>query len=182
MGRELRRVPANWQHPRDHRGHFRPLHDRSFSVAAAEWDDAASKWSEGLKRDWSANVDAEGYHGDRRAWKPRDGKEACATYEEWGGERPTPEFYMPDFTEPATWFQVYETVSEGTPVTPAFATPDDLIEHLCLSGTQTSDGRPWDPPWSRRAAESFVRGSGWAPSLTATGGVIEPGYEGIAKV
>ena len=29
MGREVRRVPKDWKHPRDDRGGFVPLHDRS---------------------------------------------------------------------------------------------------------------------------------------------------------
>jgi hypothetical protein len=46
-------------------------------------------------------------------------------------------------TEPPTgdWWQVWETVSEGSPVTPAFETAEALIEHL----VQHSDA--WDQRW-----------------------------------
>lgn len=68
-------------------------------------------------------------------------------------------------------WQVWETVSEGSPVTPVFATADELIEHLCTIGTD------WGRVWSREGAENFVKRSGWAPSFVATGGKVVPGYE-----
>lgn len=37
MSRAVRRVPASWEHPRDDRGRYRPMHDRNFAVEAAEW-------------------------------------------------------------------------------------------------------------------------------------------------
>jgi hypothetical protein len=38
MSRAVRRVPANWEHPRDEHGRYRPMFDRDFASAAAEWD------------------------------------------------------------------------------------------------------------------------------------------------
>jgi hypothetical protein len=74
-----------------------------------------------------------------------------------------------------TWYQVYETVSEGTPVTPPFETQSELVEYLVANGDF------WDQrcrkegssimecaPWSRKQAEAFVYGPGWAPSLIST--------------
>ena len=37
MGRECRRVPANWQHPKDSRGHHIPLLDGDYETRAAEY-------------------------------------------------------------------------------------------------------------------------------------------------
>lgn len=43
------------------------------------------------------------------------------------GDRPKKRDYMPDWTEEeATHFMMYETMSEGTPLSPAFATPEEL--------------------------------------------------------
>lgn len=70
-------------------------------------------------------------------------------------------------------WQVWETVSEGSPITPVFPTAAALVDHLSTVGT-TWDQRSysWSPakgPWRREAAEAFVA-SGWAPSFIAFGG------------
>ena len=39
MGREVRRVPANWKHPKDEKGHFVPLLGGSFKERATQWDE-----------------------------------------------------------------------------------------------------------------------------------------------
>jgi hypothetical protein len=70
-------------------------------------------------------------------------------------------------------WQVWETVSEGSPITPVMPTADALIEHLSTVGT-VWDQRRGDGPWRRAEAESFVR-SGWAPSLLTVGGQVMEG-------
>jgi len=69
-------------------------------------------------------------------------------------------------------WQVWETVSEGSPVTPVFATADELIEHLCTvgdTGNQYARARGWEDRLpSREAATRFVKGSGWVPSMVIT--------------
>lgn len=47
---------------------------------------------------------------------------------------PEREYYRSWKDEDATWFQVWETVSEGTPVTPPFATKEELIDYLVANG------------------------------------------------
>ncbi len=63
-------------------------------------------------------------------------------------------------TEPpeGEWWQVWETVSEGSPVSPAFATADELINWLIDEG------------YSEGAAEAFVTSDGWAPSFVLGNG------------
>lgn len=57
------------------------------------------------------------------------------------------------------WWQVWETVSEGSPITPAFATADELVHHLVNKGTSwRRDG------YTREQAEAFVK-SGYVPSM-----------------
>lgn len=62
-------------------------------------------------------------------------------------------------------WQVWQTVSEGGPVTPVLPTPEALIDYLVSNGDAWDQARG-DGGWRRDAAESFVR-SGWAPTLMA---------------
>jgi len=99
---------------------------------------------------------------------------------EAGDGSPDPEYYRPEWGDAPLGFAVYETVSEGTPVTPTFATEDELIDYLVENGDFWDQSRRNDAtrprsfgmssdPWRREAAESFVR-SGWAPSFVSIGG------------
>lgn len=65
-------------------------------------------------------------------------------------------------------WQVWETVTEGSPISPVFETADKLIEWLQQSG------------YSQQAAEKFVNGSGWAPSLTLVDGVVYKDIESLS--
>jgi hypothetical protein len=75
-------------------------------------------------------------------------------------------------------WQVWETVSEGSPITPVFPTADALVAHLSTVGTTWDQkayvGRLAKGPWRREAAEAFVR-DGWAPSFAVFGGVMLEG-------
>ncbi len=76
---------------------------------------------------------------------------------------------MPDFDTPESelGWALYETVSEGTPCTPVFATADELIEHLSIIG------QDWDQvPMRRTAAEALVRGGGSVGSMLVAGGTL----------
>lgn len=81
-------------------------------------------------------------------------------------------------TEPpiGDWWQVWETVSEGSPVTPAFATREELIDYLVANG-DAWDQKRGDGGWSRENAESFV-GDGWAPSLIGAAGSLHAPRDG----
>jgi hypothetical protein len=63
--------------------------------------------------------------------------------------------------EQATHYQAYETISLGTPITPRFATSDELIDYLVKHGDFSSQQR-CDGGWSRSSAENFVE-LGWIP-------------------
>lgn len=145
MGREIRMVPPNWEHPRwtaddtsdRHRiGKIRPTYDQDYESAAKEW------------------------LAELAAFKPT---EYANYYWEWAGGPPDETAYRPAFTEEPTWFQVYETVSEGTPVTPPFATQDELIDYLVNVGEMA--GTQYARKFSRESATKFVKGSGYAPSM-----------------
>lgn len=123
MGREVRRVPANWQHPKTVRGEFVSLDGSVFSQCLAEWDEGAAKWADGLVAD---------FHG---GWEPKPERYAGVTYVEWDGERPVASEYMPEWSEAErTHWQMYETASEGTPISPVMATPEELARWLVDNG------------------------------------------------
>jgi len=72
-------------------------------------------------------------------------------------------------------WQVWETVSEGSPVTPVFATAEALIDHLAQYGIDW-DQKRGDPGWGRKSAEAFVR-SEWAPSAAVIGNQFVTGHD-----
>lgn len=162
MGREIRRVPANWEHPkrqmwRPNRGYvdeYQPMHDDAFAPKMREW-----------YREWDAW---------ERGEKPADA--ISETYVEYAGGPPDPAYHRPEWkASDMTWFQVYETVSEGTPVTPPFATPEELVDYLATHGDFWDQARG-DGPWSRVNAEGFVK-RGFALSgvmMCATGEMFAP--------
>jgi hypothetical protein len=126
------------------------MFDRDFESQAQEWLNDCILWSQGK-------------HEDQQ-------KDYCKEYQfywQWAGDPPDADYYRPKWNEAdCTWVQVYETVSEGTPVTPPFSTKEELIDYLVQNG-DLWDQKRGDGAWPRKSAESFV-GIGWAPSGIAT--------------
>jgi len=117
-------------------------------------------------------------HGSGQIWSSRGARKR---YNGW--ERSEP---------PAgDWWQVWETVSEGSPITPAFATHRELIDYLVKGGDawdrkrlmkylftgRNLTGRKHGG-WSREDAESFVDAE-WAPSTISVGGKIYEPRDGV---
>lgn len=127
MSRETRKVPAGWQHPKNDDGEYIPLFD-GYEKAVAEWDDGQEHWDLGFVRDCSAD--------NKHAFKPKDQQDGCSTYEQYASKRPKPENYMlvgcP--AESRTCLMMYESVSEGTPIRPAFASAEELARWLADNG------------------------------------------------
>lgn len=127
MGREVRRVPADWHHPcvanGPHAGCYIPLYDgRRYAPELEAWLEGARKWSEGYRVEWDLN-------GRPCGWEPRDGTQLEESYEEWAGDVPERRWYTPDWPEEErTHWQMYNTTSEGTPMTPPLATPEELAQ------------------------------------------------------
>lgn len=67
-------------------------------------------------------------------------------------------------------WQVWETVSEGSPITPVFPTREALIDYL-VEGGDRWDRKRGSGGWSRENAEQFVSDA-WAPSLITAGGKV----------
>jgi hypothetical protein len=131
MGREIRSVPLDWEHPKDEKGHYRPLNDQTWLQSLCSR----------LRYDLPYYL------------KPSHWKEIA---ELW----PDPQYCRPYWPKhKAIAFQMYETVSEGTPVSPVFETLDGLKLWLVEQGH------------SEHAAAEFCKYK-WAPSMTfsPTGG------------
>jgi len=188
MGREIRRVPPNWEHPQEEKFdvikrcyemRYKPLYGECVEDRWAQWVAEFEAWKNGGLAECMGKHPDLGYSPDR----------PYRTFCDWYGHPPDPEYYRPSWDESeATWWQVYETVSEGTPVTPPFATQDELIDYLVENGDFWDQSRRKEgnstmgcDPWSREQAEHFVRGPGWAPSMvvteTATERKIQSGVE-----
>lgn len=108
MGREIRRVRPDWEHPKSEMDYYIPLLE---------------------------------YSADRDV---------------------PPERMMPQWSmEEASAYQIYEDVSDGTPVSPVFETLEELKAWLIDRGH------------AQHAAEEFCR-LGWAPSMIVFNGPDGP--------
>ena len=139
-------------------GEFRPLHDKTFKAAADNWEAGLAAWVAGV------HPSRKYYPGDR--------------FWDYEGNPPEPVFYRPEFTEEPTWYQIYETVTEGTPVSPPFETADELIDWLAENGDFWAQ-KSGDAPPSRESAEAFVASS-YVPSMTVVAGQVLSTYDGAA--
>jgi hypothetical protein len=153
MSRQLVMVPPHYEHPRivvdrwnGPRIVCKPIFPVLYSVKLAEWE---------ADRDRVKRGDVEKYE-----------KLMYPTFERWleENEPPQKEWYLQWTVEEATWFQLWQTVSEGSPVTPAYETKEELIEYLVRYGDGIYDEEPRWRPWERKYAEEFINGSGWKPS------------------
>jgi hypothetical protein len=118
-----------------------------------------------------ARCEREGYSvlcpeclGKGSCWHPTDAEQKA---EQWKPEEP-----------PAgEAYQIWETVSEGSPISPAFTNPKILAEYMANS-----------PPWGAAepmSAEQWLKwivGPGWAPSAVITNGVYQDGVAAICEI
>jgi hypothetical protein len=146
MGRAVRRVPADWQHPRDERtGRCKPL------FSGDDYEESAKDFME------KANI---------------DGLQAAIDYY---GPAPDKKDYMPVWADSEkTHYMMYEDTTEGTPISPAFSTPEELARWLADNGASAfGDSTASYEGWLR------VAKGGFAPSLIIEGGVMRSGVDGI---
>jgi hypothetical protein len=164
MGREVRRVRGDWQHPKEWKAGVRGLEERykplfpgeNYRRRVDEWDEECAKWKAG--------------------WRPEhcdDPESQAMYYEQWAGQRPHRDDYMPDWpTEQRTHLMMYEDTSEGTPISPAFKTPEELARWLADNGASAFG----DMTASYEQWLAVARGA-WAPSLVITDGHMQSGVE-----
>lgn len=182
MGREIRRVPANWEHPKmvrlgtsGYENAFKPQHKCSFDDDAADWIKEFIKWSAG---DFPSHAEDD----DKKL-----------PFWEWAGSHPDRDDYVDYKDEEPTWWQAYETVSEGTPVSPPFETKEELIQYLADNGDFWDQKRCKEPKWASlwggipgvsawgiEKATAFVNAA-WAPSMVMINNEIKSGVDFIAE-
>ena len=203
MGREVRRVPGDWEHPkRETRDPFsgvkpdsyQPLFDESYADAMSSWrtdyllweggcigasyphhDDpiyssivkfdafcrraivcAVSLLSVDRAREISRYARAEGVFS-------YSGTTCCEHYHEWAGAPPDEDYYRPRWADvERTHYQLYETVSEGTPCSP----PMETLEALAawLAANPAAAHLPRGEVFTYEQWLAFV-GVGFAPSF-----------------
>lgn len=205
MGREVRRVPLDWQHPMAWREQWnrttqtvRPqlvpralLDDYPGAVARWEADGAELARREGFDWTFWSECCLTGYQGrddTEPTVHPLDGDDGPVTVRD--GEhlhelltaqhlrqRPDPDDYMPVFPEgTATGWCMYETTSEGTPISPVFETPEALARWLADTGASSFGHMTATyEQWLRTAQ------AGWAPSAVVTGGEFQSGVEFVTS-
>ena len=141
MGREIRMVPPYWQHPMGDRGALQSMFDQYF-------DDAFAEWLVDFDRIRSGELsDCE---------RTRYAKPGMIPLAQWIGDAGVPpdrRYYRPWRDGEGTWLQVWENVSEGSPVTPAFATQEELVDYLVDYGDDRGGSRV---SWDRETAAKFV--------------------------
>ena len=157
MGREVRRVPAGWQHPKEWSWNahgmrverFKPLYPGDkYQSRVDKWDEECAKWRRGEFPDYA------------------DAEDRQKCYEQWAGQRPHRDDYMPNWPEAErTHYMMYEDTSEGTPISPAFETPEELARWLTDNNASAfgSQGASYEG-WLR------VAKGGYAPSAVSVGG------------
>ena len=157
MGREVRMVPKSWGHPIREDGSFIALHESNFDQCAADWDKESAEWASGNYPDYA------------------DEESKKLTYSEWNGGRPEEEDYMPSWSaNVANHYMMYETTSEGTPISPAFDTPENLATWLCNSGASSFGSRTASYEGWLRVAKG-----GFACSAVIAGGELKSGVEAL---
>jgi hypothetical protein len=140
-------VPAGWQHPHYEswtgRQGLKPLHDGD------QYSAARDGFIEKLKE---------------------EGLQAAIDYY---GQAPDLADYMPQWApEERTHFMMYEDTSEGTPISPAFATAEELARWLAdTSASSFADHTASYEAWLR------VANGGFAPSMIIENGVMKSGVE-----
>lgn len=175
MGREIRKVPADWKHPfhngetwtkwpqldphhKRHEG-FHPMYEaeKPYLDLLREYVAECEKWERGERPNTDLAKD-------------------CAHYWDYGGGPPDPKFYMPFWpAEQRTHYQMYEDTSEGTPISPVFATPEE-VARWCVDNGVSIFGRDATSyeTWLRIArgkekAQFMVATSdGWKPGIITT--------------
>lgn len=89
----------------------------------------------------------------------------------WPSEQDRLDFEGWTRTEPpeGEGYQLWETVSEGSPVSPVFDTPEDLARWLVRNPHGIDKGTSYET-WL-----AFIRGPGWAPSMALESGIVKSG-------
>jgi hypothetical protein len=138
MGRELRMVPPDWEHPKKN-GHYIPLYDgKDYREKAAKWIKDLIAWEKGTH--------------------PKSKETKIRYFWDWEGDPPKEDDYMlvdVPMSE-RTHFRLYESTSEGTPCGPVFASLDDLCAWAEKNATTFADFTATAAQWKEMLLNDFV--------------------------
>jgi len=158
MGRQVRKVPADWKHPyNNEKKRFTPLYEGHMYHAYLESyiKDSKEFKEKGFKKNFP---DAPDYHYEQYL-------------KDWIGDPPVKSEHMPDWKESEkTHFMMYENTSEGTPISPAFETPEELAQWLFDNKVSSfADMTSSYESWLQ------VANGGYAPGLVINNGKMTSG-------
>ncbi len=148
MGREIREVPKNWNHPKDENKTYIPLIGRPFKKELARFNEHKKKWDEGFMESFT----------ERGVWVSNN-EYASKSYEQWDGEKPAKKDYMPEWPEAdKTHIQLYESTTEGTPISPVFSKKnfEKLCEYAAKHCSTFADFRATKTEWMEMLKNDFV--------------------------
>ena len=164
MGREVRRVPHDWRHPTRECPH--------------------SPWAGGCKVPltppgtcFKPLYEGNWYESRKAAWLNSLVEKGLQETLECEGNPPNADDYMPVWSsDQATHYMMYEDTSEGTPISPVFATPEELARWLADTGASSFGSMTASyEAWLR------VARGGWAVSAVISDGAIESGVDAFAR-
>ena len=176
MGRQLKRVALDFNHPLNKRwpGFINPWDDHSGECESCE----GTGYSEEAMA-VAATLDRHGRFEKVRAHCVDLGlAHLCPTCKGNGETFDTPEAEAAceawEPTEPPAGegWQMWETVSEGSPISPVFATPEELAHWLTYTPHSWNNGDTSYKAWLR-----MIRGDGWAFSFGGRAGQLQSGVE-----
>lgn len=101
--------------------------------------------------------------------------EKCAGHGEvWrsGADKIASEEWEPEEPPTGEAYQVWETVSEGSPISPAFANPEELAEWLVDNRKNSIDDGTTKEQWMK-----FILGPGWSCSLVGDENGLRSGVQ-----
>lgn len=114
----------------------------------------------GLKKKWGVCPTC---NGEGSVWDSAENKRRAAR---WRRKEPPK----------GTGYQIWETVSEGSPISPVFATPEELADWMAEPG----HGWSTDQGTTREQWLRFINGLGWAPSMMSGPAGIVSGVQAVA--
>lgn len=151
MGREIRRVPANWEHPRKAYGQehdYEQLSD-DYIGYLKYWEEDVNQFikhmTEVIKTGKTVIYNKE-YTDPQKVYDYLNDEEQALNPSNISG-------YMPS----GSWYQLYQNVGEGSPLSPPFKTKDQLVKWL------SNNKDYWGHTWTPEQAAAMVK-SEYAPS------------------
>ena len=137
-----------------------------------------SDWKHPEDEDGNYIALLEGYSVDARDFMEKARRDGLQSAVDYFGQAPDMNDYMPEWPESEkTHFMMYETTSEGTPISPAFEAPEELSRWLADTGA-SAFGR------DTASYEAWLRvaNGGFAPSAVIRNGNLESGVEAMCDV